>query len=75
MESVEVAARLTQLRDKAERGEKLTDEEQKEAIMLVRGERKSAAIVSKTSRTKSANTAASGAETLAKIAALLGKKS
>lgn len=75
MESIETAARLSALRDKAERGEKLTQEEEKEAIRLIRGDRKAAALVSKTSRTKSSATAASGAETIAKIQALLGKKS
>lgn len=74
MESVETAARLNYLRDKAERGEKLTMEEEREAIALVRGDRKAAAIASKTSRTKSSATAASGEETLKKIAALLGQK-
>jgi hypothetical protein len=72
MESIETATRLGELRDKAERGEKLTQEEEKEAIALVRGDRRGAAIASKTARTKSP--ASDPGATLKKIADLLGKK-
>jgi hypothetical protein len=54
------------------RGEKLTMEEEKEAIEMIRGDRRTAAAVSKSSRTKSP--ASDPSATLKKIADLLAKK-
>jgi hypothetical protein len=72
MESPETAARLSYLRDKAERGETLTQEEEAEAIRLIRQDRKIAATVS--AKSKAAKTPVNPTAVLDKLQAILGKK-
>ena len=72
MESPATAARLAFFRDKVQRGEKLTAEEQAEVVRIVREDRKTASVVSATS--KSAKAPADPAATLAKLNDLLKKK-
>lgn len=71
MESVETSVRISQLREISQT-RKLTQEEEAEAIALVRGDRKSAAVAS--AAKKSATAKADPTATLAKLAALMGQK-
>jgi len=72
MESAETTARLAYLRDKTQRGERLTDEEEKEAIRLVRQDRKAAPLVS--AKSKAAKAPADPGAVLEKLKGLLGPK-